>query len=146
MTDSLPILLIKGNCKGGELLSHLRSWFDSGACANHVLRSQKLMWVSALTFLMRWFHYWIEVLVTVRSNIYYLFHSLINRESLWTRNKHEHVIFLTPLSAFYEYSRNARRVVRKPARETHAPIERLGSKRNQYGDGLLTYTWVVNWI
>ena len=27
--------------------------------------------------------------------------------------------------------------LRKLARETHAPIERLGSKRNQYGDGLL---------
>ena len=32
-------------------------------------------WVSALTFLMFWFHYSVEVLVTVRSNIYYLSHS-----------------------------------------------------------------------
>ena len=47
-------------------------------------------------------------------------------------------IFLTPLSAFYEKSRNAKRVLRKLAREPHAPIERLGSTRNQYGDGLLT--------
>ena len=36
-------------------------------------------------------------------------------------------IFLTPFSAFYEYSRNTKRVLGKPTRETHAPIERLGS-------------------
>ena len=47
-------------------------------------------------------------------------------------------IVLTPLSASYEYSRDAKRVLRKLARETHALIERLGSKRNQYGDGLTT--------
>ena len=44
------------------------------------------------------------------------------------------VYFLTPLSAFYEYSRNGKRVLRELAREPHAPIERLGSTRNQYGD------------
>ena len=57
-------------------------------------------------------------------------------------------IFLTSLSAFYVYSTSAKRAQRKPARETHAPIERLGSKLNQYGDGLLTRqnTRVVNWI
>ena len=57
-------------------------------------------------------------------------------------------IFLIPFSAFYEYSRNAKRVLENPARETHAPIERLGSKRNQYGGGLLTRQnmCVVNWI
>ena len=56
-------------------------------------------------------------------------------------------IFLTPLSAFYEYSRDVKRVRRKLARETHALIERLGSKRNQYGDGLTTQkTCVVNCI
>ena len=27
------------NCKGSGLLSHLRSYFDSWACANHILRS-----------------------------------------------------------------------------------------------------------
>ena len=32
---------------------------------------------------------------------------------------------------------NAKRVLQKPVREMHAPFERLGSKRNQYGDGLL---------
>ena len=48
------------------------------------------------------------------------------------------VYFLTTLSAFQEYSRNAKRVPRKLAREPHAPIERLGSTRNQYGDGLFT--------
>ena len=55
---------------------------------------------------------------------------------------------LTPLNAFYENSRNAKRVLRKFARDSHAPIERLGSKSNQYGDGLLTTqtTFVVNWI
>ena len=38
--------------------------------------------------------------------------------------------------------------LRKLARETHAPIERLGSKRNQYGDGLLIThnTCKGNWI
>ena len=43
---------------------------------------------------------------------------------------------------------HAKRVARKPVRETHAPIERLGSSRNQYGDELLTRhnTCVVNWI
>ena len=35
------------NCKGGELLLHLRSSFDSWACANHILHSHKLIWVSA---------------------------------------------------------------------------------------------------
>ena len=57
-------------------------------------------------------------------------------------------IFLTLLSAFYEYSRNAKRVLGKLARATHAPIERLGSKTNQNGDGLLTThnTCVVKWI
>ena len=39
MRDSLPILLIKSNYKGSGLLSHLWSWFDSGACASHILRS-----------------------------------------------------------------------------------------------------------
>ena len=56
---------------------------------------------------------------------------------------------LTQLDAFYEYSKNAKRVLRKFARETHAPMERLGSKSNQYhGDVLLTTqsTFVVNWI
>ena len=82
---------------------------------------------------MCWFHYAVEELVTIRSYIYYLSHSQIAKV-------HEQVIgmkmfiFLTPLSAFYEYSRNTKRVLRKPARETHAPTERLGSKRNQYGD------------
>ena len=47
-------------------------------------------------------------------------------------------IFLTQLSPFYEYSRDAKRVLRQLARETHALIERLGSTRNQYGDGLTT--------
>ena len=47
-------------------------------------------------------------------------------------------IFLTLLSASYEYSRDPKRVLRKLARETHALIESLGSKRNQYGDGLTT--------
>ena len=56
-------------------ISHLRSCFDSWACPNHILRSHKLIWVSALTFLMCWFHYSVEILVTVRSNIYYLSHS-----------------------------------------------------------------------
>ena len=53
---------------------------------------------------------------------------------------------LTQLDAFYEYSRNAKRVLRKFARETHAPIERLGSKSN--GDGLYDHqtTFVLNWI
>ena len=57
-------------------------------------------------------------------------------------------IFLTLLSAFYEYSRNAKGVLGKLARATHAPIERLGSNRNQNGDCLLTThnTCVVNWI
>ena len=41
---------------------------------------------------------------------------------------------LTQLDAFYENSRNAKRVLRKFAHETHALIERLGSKSN--GDGL----------
>ena len=45
---------------------------------------------------------------------------------------------LTQLDAFYEYSRNAKRVLRKFARETHAPIERLGSQSN--GDGLYDHT------
>ena len=45
---------------------------------------------------------------------------------------------LTQLDAFYEYSRNAKRVLRKFARETHAPIERLGSTSN--GDGLYDHT------
>ena len=45
---------------------------------------------------------------------------------------------LTPLDAFYENSRNAKRVLRKFARETHAPMERLGSKSN--GDGLYDHT------
>ena len=35
-------------------------------------------------------------------------------------------------------SRNAKRVLRKLTRDLHAPIERLGSTRHQYGDGLLT--------
>ena len=52
-------------------------------------------------------------------------------------------IFLTPLSASYEYSRDAKRVLRKLARETQAQIERLGSKRNQYGDGLTTQNTCV---
>ena len=39
-------------------------------------------------------------------------------------------IFLTALSASYEYSRDAKRVLRKLARETHALIERLGFNRN----------------
>ena len=52
---------------------------------------------------------------------------------------------LTPLDAFHENSRNAKRVLRKFARETHAPIERLGSKSN--GDGLYDHTtFVLNWI
>ena len=37
--------------------------------------------------------------------------------------------FLTSLSVFYEHSRNAKRVLLKPAREMLAPIERLGSTR-----------------
>ena len=45
---------------------------------------------------------------------------------------------LTQLDAFYENSRNAKRVLRKFARETHASIERLGSKSN--GDGLYDHT------
>ena len=45
---------------------------------------------------------------------------------------------LTQLDAFYENSRNAKRVLRKFARATHAPIERLGSKSN--GDGLYDHT------
>ena len=102
----------------------------------------------------------VEVLVTVRSNIYYLSHSLLDRQSSGTSKREwKSFIFLTPLSAFksdngtgafYEnmYSKNAKRVLRKPARETHAPIKRLGSRLNQYGDGLLTRqnTCVVNWI
>ena len=47
-------------------------------------------------------------------------------------------IFLTPLSAFDKYSRDAKRVPRQLARDTHALIERLGSTRNEYGDGLTT--------
>ena len=120
-------------CQGSGLLSHLRLCFDSSACTNHILRSKKLIWVSALTFL--------TVLV-----------SLLSYSSLL--KVHEQVIdmkifiFLTSLSAFYEYSTSAKRAQRKPARETHAPIERLGSKRIQHGDGLLTRqnTRTVNWI
>ena len=56
-------------------ISHLRSCFDSWACPNHIFRPHKLIWVSALTFLMCWFHYSVEILVTVRSNIYYSSHS-----------------------------------------------------------------------
>ena len=49
------------------------------------------------------------------------------------------VYFPDPIeSAFYEYSRDAKRVPRKLARETHALSEKLGSKRNKYGDGLTT--------
>ena len=33
--------------------------------------------MGSLTFLMCWFHYSVEILVTVRSNIYYLSHSEI---------------------------------------------------------------------
>ena len=43
-------------------------------------------------------------------------------------------IFLTSLSLFYEDSRNAKRVLLKPAREMHAPNERLGSKPNMATD------------
>ena len=51
----------------------------------------------------------------------------LNRESSRTSNRRENVyIFLTPLFASYSYSRNAKRVLQKPVRETHAPIERLG--------------------
>ena len=50
-----------------------------------------------------------------------------NRESSRTSNRRENVyIFLTPLCASYNYSRNAKRVLQKPVRETHSPIERLG--------------------
>ena len=65
------------NCKGSGLLSHWRSCLDSWACANHILRSRKLT-VGFNThiplFWLFWFHYSVEVLFTVRSNIYYLSH------------------------------------------------------------------------
>ena len=127
---SVLFLLKACNCQGSGLLSRLRLCFDSSACTNHILRS--LIWVSALTFL--------TVLV-----------SLLSYSSLL--KVHEQVIdmkifiFLTSLSAF-QYSTSAKRAQRKPARETHAPIERLGSKRIQYGDRLLIRqnTRAVNWI
>ena len=56
--------------------------------------------------------------------------SLTTRESSWTDNKHENVYFP-------DRQRQKARFMQKPAREMHTPIERLGSKRNQYGDGLL---------
>ena len=79
-----------------------------------------------------------QVLVIVRSNnyIYYLSNPQLAKV-------HEQVIsmkifvFLTLLSALYESSRNVKRALPKPARERHAPIERLGPNRNQYGGGLL---------
>ena len=139
------------NFSGNWLLSHLRSCFDSWACANHILRSHKPMGFSSHIPHCAGFITPVEVLVTVRSNIYYLSLSLLDHQRSGTSKREWKLfIFLPPLSSFYEnmYSKNAKRVLRKPARETHAPIERLGSKRNQYGDGLLTTqsTCVVNWI
>ena len=129
MTDSLPILHKGSLFQVRGLLSHLRSCFDSWPSANYILRSHLVPrvrialssckrdcvhissygfnhshWLRTVTC---WFHYFVEVLVTVRSNIYYLSHPLIAKV-------HEQVlgmkmfIFLRPLSAFYECSRNAK--------------------------------------
>ena len=103
----------------------MRSCFDSWACAKHILRSHKFIWVSALTFLTYWFITQLKnsLLLEVMFTIYLT----LNREISRTSNRRENVyIFLTPLYASYNYSRNAKRVLQKPVRETHAPIERLG--------------------
>ena len=130
------------NCKGSGLLSYWRWCFDSWAGANHIVRSHKLIWVSALTLQ----HVPVSLL-SWSTRYCYLFISLITRESLWTSNKHENVYLPDFIERVYEHSRNAKRALRKLARETHAPMERLGSKRNQYGGRLLTRknTCVVNW-
>ena len=153
MTDSLPILHKCSLFQGRGLLSHLRSCFDSWASANYILCSHLVPRVrTALSSCKRdcvhisshwlitvtcWFHYFVEVLVTVTSNIYYLSDPLIAKV-------YEQVlglkmfIFLRPLSAFYECSRNAKpqTSTTKARARTQAPIERLGSKGNQNGDVL----------
>ena len=69
--------------------------------------------------------------------------SLITRESSWTSNKHENVYFAdrprhkARFTSTRETRNELKRVLQKPAREMHEPIERLGSTRNQYGDRLL---------
>ena len=50
---------------------------------------------------MCWFHYFVEVLVTARSNIYYLSHSLIAKVDEQVLGM-KMFIFLRPLRAFYE--------------------------------------------
>ena len=64
-----------------------------------------------------------------------------------TSNRHENVYFPDSIERATS-TREMLNELPKPARETHAPMERLGSKRNQYGDGLLTRqsTCIVNWI
>ena len=52
--------------------------------------------------------------------------------------KHENVYFPDSIERVLRVleKRETSTTKRKPARERHAPIERLGPKRNQYGDGL----------
>ena len=143
MTDSLPILHKCSLFQGRGLLSHLRSCFDSWASANYILCSHLVPRVrTALSSCKRdcvhisshwlitvtcWFHYFVEVLVTVRSNIYYLSDPLIAKV-------YEQVlglkmfIFLRPLSAFYECSRNA-----KPQTSTAKARARYASANRETG-------------
>ena len=149
MTDSLPILHKCSLFQGRGLLSHLRSCFDSWASANYILCSHLVPRVcTALSSCKRdcvhissygfnhshwlitvtcWFHYFVEVLVTVRSNIYYLSDPLIAKV-------YEQVLglkmfsFLRPLSAFYECSRNA-----KPQTSTAKARARYASANRETG-------------
>ena len=62
------------------------------------------------------------------------------REISWTSNRHENVYF--PASnervSLRVLDKRETSTAKARARETPSPIERLGSKRNQYGDALLT--------